>query len=845
MGQISDQLKGVNQSIFKKLLTNYKEVADSLDNGGKINVVRALAKDRRLARDLKDVNVELKKDNTPQRQAELEMHKSILEEQRATLSGAIQGQHGVSLGNIYTGKKRLSDVESSNLNLRTNNVESFQQERTAEQQKLALRKKRIEKAILLREQKKTQTELDLEYANNLKPGDIVADKGMLLHGAGYTQFTRYKEEGGVKYAGGIDSTGREGFTPLSAIANPDRFRSSTGKGIVGDKVRIGSEFYGATAKQLEGGSTAYLDPEDIKSKTDKINKYKSNLESLNKTLESTIKENADRAKLLSELKSQQSKNNKIESDAAKGMKHISELGDFTLADAGKGGGRPKRSAKEQAERLSQANALRIQRYIGVSRSEQGVVDYSDLYESFGVKKSEIGTGGAPPNKPPNKPPGSKDIFDSGSNNAKKFNNAVREADGVFGDFKKHFEQKLSSLGYYTMAGTVIYGLSTAIKQLYNDTITYEKEIVESTRLFGYASTEARLFGSEISTLGIKFGVSIIDAAKAAKVFAQQGFTMGQTLDLVSASLMMSRVGSIEATKATEYLTGAMGQFEIPASKAMGIVEEFTAIANKHAVTIDDLGQGMMRAGATAKIFGVSMRELAGMITAVQTVTRRGGSVIGTSLNFTMNRMFSAPSIKVLKDVGIETNDTNGALRDATSVLSELSAKWGALSSTQQRSIGLAMAGQRQFAQFAALMMNWKEGLTAVQEAADSAGSAQEQLNRIMDTSAASLTQSWNRIQKGAMKFISPLAKMIAAGESNISNALSGAHGTGIQLGAVGGVVAGGLAVAGRMGIGRDEQSQAQIKIYNEMNRATVLTSRGLLNKTGKLSKRFDDLQIAN
>lgn len=837
--QISDGLSKSKRVLFDSVLKDIKGISAS-NLGGKVDIRAAFDEYQKITENMDQISKEMKKSRvSKKRKLELQEEYETISGRREQLSNMVFGQTGVQLSNVYTGNKpdtKAAESLNKQLNLKQKEYES------------ALRESQSQKSIADRERKnvdriqkaRTTKEKNSTFASGLQEGQLFVNPHMMEHGTGLSTFTGIIEEGGKKFVEGIEVTSkRKTKMALEDVANPENYKiKKESEALYGSTVNMGGVLYGVTQKQRTDRikSSIPSQDEDVR-KTQLLDKHKSALDSASEA-ESRAIDTANKLKTeLDALTTSAAAATKAVADV-RGKTHISDvinkersLSTESTADVVPSSGKSDRVARLKAlleygmDDVIRREYKDADKIIETSKSRTAKAGLNAMDDPalrkwgiYGVKSSGGvyggGGGGAPPGGgPPNKPP-NDDFFNNSASSARKLLAATKEVSGAFDGFKKHFEQKLSNLGYYSAAATVVYSLSSAIRQLYRETMEYERVIIESTRLFGSSRAETRAFADSISQLGAAYSVNLIDAAKSATVFAQQGFTMGQTLDLVGASLAMSKVGSMDASKATEYLTAAMAQFEIPASKSMDIVDKFTTIANKHAVTIDDLGQSMMRAGGSARVFGVSMTELAGMTAAIQTVTRRGGNVIGTSLNFMMGRMFSEESVKAISSIGVKTRESNGALRDATGVLRDLADKWGTLSAAQQRSIGFAVAGQRQFSQFAALMMNWREGVDAVSEANDSLGSTQEQLSRVMESSSAKMTSAWSKLQGAATKILGPLTAQVSSMSEVFTGAFNLSGGAQLGLG-VGGALLGTSYGLGKYFTG-DETSQAQIKTYNMM-----------------------------
>ncbi len=167
---------------------------------------------------------------------------------------------------------------------------------------------------------------------------------------------------------------------------------------------------------------------------------------------------------------------------------------------------------------------------------------------------------------------------------------------------------------------------------------------------------------------------------------------------------------------------------------------------------------MQRSSVSAQQAGVSMEELASMITVVSDVSRRAPESIGESFKtmFARYQDILAGQVdedgmginnvgKALERVGINIRDVDGGFRDFGEVLNELYPKWDKLSEVEQANITKALAGVRQRESLLILLENQTKYEKALEVQMNSSGLAADRYAVYLDSVEAAqnrLKSTW-------------------------------------------------------------------------------------------------------
>lgn len=307
-----------------------------------------------------------------------------------------------------------------------------------------------------------------------------------------------------------------------------------------------------------------------------------------------------------------------------------------------------------------------------------------------------------------------------------------------------------------LARTALQALRRAATEAKDTVVELDKAATDLAIVTGSGSEEAYSLLEEYNRMAQQLGATTTQISDAASEWLRQGKTAAETTTLIEQSMILSKVGAMESTTATQNLTSAMKGYGLAVEDVSGIVDKLTAIDLKAAVTASDLAVAMSRTANSANISGVSMDRLLGYLATVEEVTQKSAETIGESFKTIFARMGNIKLGKyldddgedlsdvetVLKSFGIALRDVDGDFRNFSEVLDDVYAKWEQFGTIDKRAVANAFAGTRQQENFLVLMENYGKALEYAGVAADSAGTALKKFSAYEDSieaKAASFT----------------------------------------------------------------------------------------------------------
>jgi len=480
-----------------------------------------------------------------------------------------------------------------------------------------------------------------------------------------------------------------------------------------------------------------------------------------------------------------------------------------------------------------------------------------------------------------------------------FQNLQKDGQGLIKDLGVAF-RKVVQWGLVT---GVIYGTLRALKEGIQYVKDLNKEMTNIQIVTGMNGKQIKSLITDYSDLAQQMGATTLEIAKGSLEWFRQGKTAQEAVELTKASIMMSKLGNVEAAQSTEYLTSTLNGFKLEAEDATTVIDKLVALDNDYATSVAEIAEALQKSSNSAQQAGVSFDELASYITVISSITRQSGESIGTSLrtmfarmqNIKLGKMFEdeATNIndveKALSLVDITLRETSDTFRPMGDVLDEISSKWSTLSTTEQSALATTIAGIRQRENFLVLMNNYNEVLIAQAVELNSAGLALQRyeiylgsIEATANKNAAALERMWQTtISSGLVKWsinattgiynliaamggLIPVLTVVIALLSTIPKAsfaanLSGLAGGLTKAGALGAalwnpyalaIVAITAAIGGLIYLSGslDRTIQKNVDSINEVNKSisatesTISGLSGIIKRVEELSDEFENLR---
>ena len=290
-------------------------------------------------------------------------------------------------------------------------------------------------------------------------------------------------------------------------------------------------------------------------------------------------------------------------------------------------------------------------------------------------------------------------------------NAKHEQSGIIekntSSLAQQIKMQFRQYAIYYAVSSIIQGIVGSISNCVNYTKDLN-EVMTNIRIVTMDTKEATdALLDNYNQMGQKLGANTLDIAEGAVDWLRQGYSEGDTAQLVEGSVVLSKLALIDSAQATEYLTSALKGYKLEASDVVGVIDQLVAIDLEAATSAGDMAEAMSRTANMARTTGIEMNELLGMIATTAEVTQNSASVVGNSIKTVLSRMSNIASGKEIDDAGESLNDVEQTLnrigvslrdggnwRDFYDVLDEIAGKWDTLNDLEKSQATTALGGKQ-------------------------------------------------------------------------------------------------------------------------------------------------------
>lgn len=193
---------------------------------------------------------------------------------------------------------------------------------------------------------------------------------------------------------------------------------------------------------------------------------------------------------------------------------------------------------------------------------------------------------------------------------------------------------------------------------------------------GATNREIQKLTASAYELATATGFTVTEIAAAQIELAKLGFSANDVLDSMAPVLKMVRAVGAESFRlgeASEATAAILKDFNLSAKDTARICDIMAYAANRSAVDIFDLAQSLKIAGPLAYQVGDDIESVTAQLMVLSNAGIKG-ELAGTALRRVYQSIAeqSGPAANQLRELGISVTDSNGDLRSAIDVLSELS-----------------------------------------------------------------------------------------------------------------------------------------------------------------------------
>jgi len=293
---------------------------------------------------------------------------------------------------------------------------------------------------------------------------------------------------------------------------------------------------------------------------------------------------------------------------------------------------------------------------------------------------------------------------------------------------------------WNVASQAIHGIEGSVSRAVGFIKNLDNSLNNIRIVTGKSKEEMNVFAESANKAAGALGKTTVEYTDASLIYFQQGKSAADVRKLTEATLIGSSITGEGVSETAELLTAALNGYNLEANKSMEIMDKFAAVGAGTGSDFNELAIGFSKVASMAKIAGVNVDQLNGMLATISTTTREAPESIGTSLKTIFGRMTDLQAGKAdedgwkmgkvngaLEKAGFSMmNKENGELKNTGVLIEEIGNKWKDLNKETQLALSTAMAGSRQQNRLIALFNNWEDYQEAVKMSQEAEGTAYEQ-----------------------------------------------------------------------------------------------------------------------
>lgn len=289
-----------------------------------------------------------------------------------------------------------------------------------------------------------------------------------------------------------------------------------------------------------------------------------------------------------------------------------------------------------------------------------------------------------------------------------------------------------AFGVAALAGSLAASLRPAIN--------FERSMAEVAAVARADDEELAKLTETARELGATTPWAASEAAAGMKFLAMAGFEASETIDAMPGMLQLASAGAIDLARASDIASNILTGFGMQAGEMGYLGDVLTNTFTSSNTDLGMLGETMKYVAPNAQALGVSLEQTAAMAGKLGDAGIQG-SQAGTALRAMMLRLAALPkpAADAMAQLGVQTVDASGNLRDMPTILAEVNEGLQRLGTGEQAKLINDIFGMEAASAAAVLLEQAGSGaLQAYAETLSETGSAARIAAQMNDTAAGAI-----------------------------------------------------------------------------------------------------------
>lgn len=292
-----------------------------------------------------------------------------------------------------------------------------------------------------------------------------------------------------------------------------------------------------------------------------------------------------------------------------------------------------------------------------------------------------------------------------------------------------------------------------IKDSLNVYADYEDSMKQVQATMGLTGVEGEEAFKKLSEAAKEAGASTrfsaSESADALNYLALAGYDAEQAIDALPGVLTLAAAGGMDLAKASDLVTDSMAALGLEISDMDSYMDMMARTSQKSNTDVQQLGEGILVAGATMKNAG---QELDTLNVMLGVLANRGikGSEGGTKLRNVIMSLTSPTSAaaKELDSLGISVTDSSGNIREMNEIFEDLDEKLGGLSESDKMNALSNIFNKQDLAAVNALLSGTGDEMNNLYNELANAEGAALQMSETMESGLAGSVRSLKSAYEG-------------------------------------------------------------------------------------------------
>lgn len=276
--------------------------------------------------------------------------------------------------------------------------------------------------------------------------------------------------------------------------------------------------------------------------------------------------------------------------------------------------------------------------------------------------------------------------------------SAEESQKKMSEFGSHAKESIG--GVVKAAAAITVALAAIAKKAAETGAAFDASMSQVAATMGYSVEEINTEGTEAAEtfatlrkfaqdMGKSTAFSANEASQALNYMALAGYDAEKAMSMLPKVLDLASAGTIDLAKASDMVTDAQSALGLSIEDTEVLIDQMAKTASKSNTSVEQLGEGILNIGATAKDIKGGTKELTEVLGILADNGIKGAEG-GTKLRNILLKL-EAPTDKAaakLKELGVEAYDADGHLRSMQDIFGDLNV---ALADLDDQSASLAKA----------------------------------------------------------------------------------------------------------------------------------------------------------